>query len=121
MRSARMTTSQRLFCSALVLLVVPAITRAAETDVTGVWTGKYEYAGGQGPVEFTIIFLQKGDEVVGRVKETNTFGKQPEPWLHSSLKGTLNKETRELKFTKTYDGTAGISHSVEYSGRISED
>jgi hypothetical protein len=102
--------------------VVPAITLAAETDVTGVWTGKYEYPGGfQAPVEFTVIFLQKGDELLGHIKETNTFGKQPEPLLHSSLKGHLNKETRELKFTKTYDGTAGVSHSVEYSGRLSED
>jgi hypothetical protein len=118
-----MFTSPRLLLSTVILLTAPVLLSAAETDVTGVWTGKYEYPAGsmQAPVEFTIIFLQKGDDLTGHVKETNTFGKQPEPFLHSSLKGRLNKETRDLTFTKTYDGTAGASHSVEYSGRIAED
>lgn len=118
-----MLSSPRLLLSTFVLLAAPGLASAAETNVTGVWTGKYEYPAGsmQAPVEFTILFIQSGDDVTGHVKETNTFGKQPEPSLHSSLKGRLNKETRDLTFTKTYDGTAGVSHSVEYSGRISED
>jgi hypothetical protein len=89
--------------------------------LTGVWEGRYEYPAetGQGPVTFTLVLIQDGGRVTGMIREPNTFGERPDPWLHATFDGRYS--SRELSFTKTYDGTAGASHDVEYKGQITAD
>lgn len=91
--------------------------------LTGLWQGVYHYPEGSGQesVKFTVMFLYDGKTVVGYMKEPNTFGLQNEPWLHAACKGTLDTASGKLTVTKTYDGSAGVSHSVEYSGVLSMD
>ncbi len=91
--------------------------------LSGMWRGVYSYpeGGGQGPVNFQLTLIQDGDTVVGFIKEPNTFGERPEPWLHATFRGRFDEKTRELTFTKTYDGTAGPAHDVEYKGEASKD
>ena len=92
--------------------------KKAEIALTGFWEGSYSYAGdgtGRPDVAFTAVILQQGKDVTGFIREANTFGLTDDPWLHALLKGTVDPETRKLTFTKTYDGTSGVNHDVEYS------
>jgi hypothetical protein len=91
--------------------------------LTGTWEGKYEYPADSGvdPVTFTLILVQEGDKVTGMLREPNSFGERPDPWLHATVDGTYSGESRELKFSKTYDGTAGASHDVQYKGLVASD
>jgi tetratricopeptide (TPR) repeat protein len=91
--------------------------------LTGAWYGTYAYPGdgAQPSVRFRLYFVQNGSKISLNVKEPKTFGAGNAPFLYAFGTGQYDPATRELKFTKTYDGTSGVSHSVEYTGTISED
>jgi hypothetical protein len=91
--------------------------------MAGIWKGTYRYddPAVHAPVDFAMILVHEGKEIVGMIKEPKTIGEGDDPWLHASLKGTYNDKTQEFEFTKKYDGTAKVSHSVQYSGLLSDD
>jgi uncharacterized caspase-like protein len=97
--------------------------------LTGPWYGTYAYpdGGGQDPVRFRLNFVQNASKISLNVKEPKTFGGndpnvgKDAPFLYALGTGQYDPATRELKFTKTYDGVSGVSHSVEYTATISED
>lgn len=91
--------------------------------LTGVWKGTYHYPAdaNQAPVNFQMMLIHDGSTVVGFIKEPNTFGERREPWLHATLRGRFQADGAKLTFRKTYDGTAGPSHDVEYTGELSRD
>jgi hypothetical protein len=88
--------------------------------ISGAWQGEYFYPDGSGQdsVKFDVVLVQDGETVVGYMKEPNTFGNQGEPFLHALLKGRFDPKSGKLTFTKTYDGTAGQSHDVEYTATL---
>ena len=104
-----------------VLLEKVALTRSG--PFSGVWLGSNAYPEDSKlePVKFKMIAIQHGKLVTGVMKETNTFGNKDEPWLHSTFRGHFDEKTGKLTFTKTYDGTAGVDHDVEYSGEPTKD
>ncbi len=91
--------------------------------LTGLWRGEYHYPGGgaQAPVRFELVLLQDGSTVGGVLKEPNTFGTRPGPFLAAVVKGKFDDQAGKLKFMKTYDGTLGPNHDVEYTGQLSKD
>ena len=91
--------------------------------LSGIWTGEYKYPEGTGqrPVAFTAYLFQDGDRIKAMIKEANTFGDQQSPWLHATAEGRYDEATRTLRFIKTYDGTAGVSHDVAYSGIVASE
>jgi tetratricopeptide (TPR) repeat protein len=104
--------------------------RNPDLRLTGAWYGTYFYPDNgvqQAPVRFRLNIVQNGAKVSANVKEPNTFWEsnpavaRDAPFLYAFCSGQYDPATRELKFTKTYDGAAGASHSVEYSGVVSED
>lgn len=109
---------------ALALLFSSSVALAdekAKTILTGLWNGSYSYAGdgtGRPDVAFSAVMLQQGDEITGFIREANTFGATDDPWLHALLKGKVDPETGSVTFTKTYDGTSGVDHDVEYAGKL---
>jgi hypothetical protein len=119
--------------SLCLLFVFPALSLSQEGDkakqktpkrLTGLWKGTYKYPedSDQKPVHFQMVLIQEGDKVAGFIKEPNTFGKiAEEPWLHATFKGTYDAKEGKLTFTKTYDGTSGVDHEVEYTGKLSQD
>jgi hypothetical protein len=119
--------------SLCLLLVLPVLSAAqegqqpkqkAQKRLSGVWKGTYHYPEGSEmkPVNFQLVLIQDGSTVAGFIKEPNTFGKRnEEPWLHATFKGTFDAKEGKLTFTKTYDGTSGIEHDVEYKGKLSQD
>lgn len=100
-----------------------AEVKAKELAIAGLWHGTYAYPEGSLMPEtaFTLVLFQDGKELSGFLHEPNTFSGTPAPFLHATLKGSWNPETRTFQFTKTYDGTSSVTHDVEYKGAFSED
>jgi hypothetical protein len=118
-----MVTFRRFVLPLLAVLLCCRFVIAAPTDLTGVWSGSYSYPAESqnAPVKFTLLLLRAENGYCGCVVEPNTFGKErQEPFLHADLLGArFDESSRTLTFTKKYDGTDGIDHNVEYSGRLS--
>ncbi len=93
------------------------------SSLTGVWKGTYYYQvdSKRQAVNFTVILVQEGADVVAFLKEPNTFGDARSPYLYATCRGTFQEDTMRLSFTKTYDGTAEVDHDVHYVGRVSSD
>ena len=92
-------------------------------SVEGSWTGRYYYPSNpqiQPPVHFSVVFAQTGNRFEGQISEPNTFGDDQAPFLQAGMSGVVSPGGR-VNFTKTYDGTGRVGHSVEYSGVLSPD
>ena len=83
-------------------------------QLSGAWRGTYGYSDGRSPVNFTLDATVAGDRLTGRITEPNTFGAAGVPFLYANVQGFISGDT--VRFTKTYDGTGGQSHSVPYEG-----
>lgn len=90
--------------------------------IGGRWLGRYYYSGRQAnnpPVEFELTLDVPGQgQVTGRISEPNTFGTPGVPFLYANVHGDIVGNA--LRFTKTYDGTGGQTHSVSYTGTFNE-
>ena len=80
------------------------------------WTGRYEYTDGRDGVDFTQELTFSQGLVTGFVSEPNTFGDGTSKNLYATLEGSVSGNA--IEWVKTYDGTAGVSHSVEYGGTL---
>lgn len=105
------------------------LTRLPQTGpgaMAGVWTGMYRYSDAQRdeqnrvrpPVVFSMFVVQRGRGWWGYSEEPRTFGDGAAPRLFAIVEGRETDRPGEFKFTKTYDGTGGNNHSVEYRGRL---
>lgn len=83
-------------------------------EVAGLWRGAYYYQGGRDPVSFEVTLRQRGAVFEGRVGEKNTFGAWDAVFLYADIEGRIDGD--RVSFVKTYDGTGGVSHSVDYGG-----
>jgi hypothetical protein len=111
----------------LVLLVPVQAQMLNERDsqaerLGGGWIGRYYYSGQQAnnpPVEFELMLeVPAAGQVTGRTTEPNTFGTPGVPFLYANVRGEIVGNV--LRFTKTYDGTGGQTHSVSYDGTFNE-
>lgn len=105
-------------------LTGPARLRGVLAGLAGTWQGVYSYPDqGRDPVAFTMTLEVRGDTCRGRSEEPNTFGAPSVTHLYANVEcqvvdGTLSPR---LIFKKTYDGTGGQTHSVDYLGDLSPD
>jgi len=99
---------------ALALMIAVAASQAA--DGTTTWKGSYAYVDGRPAVRFTLTLTTKGKTISGRVVEPATFGDGSSDNLIANITGTSFGYS--VSFVKTYDGTGGQSHSVNYRGTI---
>jgi hypothetical protein len=104
------------FLLTAVICVVAA--SAAEADISHRWQGAYHYSDKRSSVPFELEINVTGNTLTGRTSEPATFGKGAS-YLYATIYGSTDGSN--IRFTKTYDGTGGVSHSVEYSGNISAD
>jgi hypothetical protein len=121
-----MWNHRHLWLLVLAVAVVPAAAAPTESKASlkGAWEGEYSYPGdGRDSVKFEMTFKVKKNSFTAKTKEPNTFSpdNSQDPHLFANCKGTLDPETRKVTWTKTYDGTGGYDHSVEYSGTLSKD
>jgi len=89
--------------------------------IAGLWNGKIFYSDGRAVKPFTFTFDAIGCR--GRGDENNTFGDQTSERLFSYLECPTNTLTpgQTIRIRKTYDGTAGATHTVVYEGVVSSD
>jgi len=104
-----------IVCVASVALAAPAM--AQQRSLAGDWTGGYISADGTDVNTFEVTLSQAGSALSGTIYESNSFGDQQQAlFLTSNLTGKV--QNNAVTFTKTYDGSGGVSHSVSYSGRL---
>jgi len=88
--------------------------------LTGTWSGTYIYSvakGGAASVAFFADLAFEGAKLTGSIIEPNTFGDEDEGELKASLSGSID-DAGVVRFTKTYDGSGGVRHVVDYVGRL---
>ncbi|HWB82398.1 MAG TPA: hypothetical protein VG755_45865 [Nannocystaceae bacterium] len=88
--------------------------------LTGTWSGTYIYnvaRGGAASVGFFADLAFEGPKLSGSMVEPNTFGDDSSGELKATLVGRID-DAGIVRFTKTYDGSGGIRHTVEYIGRL---
>ncbi|MEJ0059716.1 MAG: hypothetical protein WDM79_09165 [Terricaulis sp.] len=105
--------------AASVLCVAVTAPAMAYENLSGVWQGVYWGPSNQA-VEFQATITDvPGPGFTGSIVEPNTFGDPASPMLLATLQGRAAGES--VSFTKTYDGTAGQSHTVQYTGTLLSD
>jgi hypothetical protein len=98
--------------------------QAVLAGLAGTWQGVYSYPGqDRDPVAFTLALEVRGGTCRGRTEEANTFGSPSVRRLYANVEcqvidGTVSPR---LMLKKTYDGTGGQTHSVDYLGDLSPD
>jgi hypothetical protein len=94
----------------------------AEDDqetLTGVWHGLYSYPAFHEPVFFVATLIASGPSFTGTTHEA-AIGQTGAPLtLFASLSGS--QAGTSVEFLKTYDGTGGWTHSVNYAGELNSD
>ncbi|TCR64229.1 hypothetical protein [Bosea sp. BK604] len=90
---------------------------ARASDLTGVWHGLYTYEMAAEPIYFVATLIESGRWLTGSTHESE-IGRNGAPLtLFAMLEG--GRDELSVRFTKTYDGTGGWSHSVAYDGTLS--
>ena len=88
-------------------------------SLTGVWQGLYSYPGQGEPVSFVATLIEAGSFVSGATHETCAIETGGASTLYAMLSGV--RRDGSLTFTKSYDGSSGWKHKVEYDGRLNGD
>jgi hypothetical protein len=102
----------------------PISPQLALAGLAGSWQGVYSYPDqGRDAVAFAMTLEVRGDTCRGRTEEPNSFAEPSVAYLYADVEcqlagGTLSPR---LLFRKTYDGTGGQTHSVDYIGEVSPD
>jgi hypothetical protein len=93
------------------------MAQGAAQGLNGMWVGYYGYSGGKvsDRVEFQLKAARAGAAFIATTIEPNTFGTPDALFLTADVAGTVSVNGG-VNFTKTYDGTGGQAHSVQYSG-----
>jgi len=88
-------------------------------SLTGVWTGLYSKASLGPLVPFTATLIQSGAGFSGSTHEARPIAGISSATLRAFVTGA--KDGARVEFVKTYDGTAGWTHTVAYLGAINAD
>jgi hypothetical protein len=111
-----------LCCFALALASAAATAASPAVSLAGIslWSGQYAYSSGQPPVPFTLTLNTAADgSFTGFTTEPATFGNGTSKALTADVQGSVNGN--RIYFRKTYDGSGGQNHAVEYNGVVSAD
>lgn len=103
----------------LQVILEVADTKDFTASLSGNWVGKYRYPkplNGVSEVNFEMNLILSQSRISGFVAEPNTFGDQSASHLYANFNGTI--QGSDISWKKTYDGTGGVSHTVNYNGKI---
>ena len=88
-------------------------------NLSGIWQGLYSYPDGHEPTSFVAVVIDSDAGFSGTTHEQCSFQEIPGGYLYATLRGQRAGST--VTFVKTYDGTGGWEHSVDYEGALNED
>jgi hypothetical protein len=102
---------------AALVLAAPLAQAQSAATLAGEWKGGYVSTDGSDINTFEVKMRQTGGTLSGTITEINKFGDPSRAlFLTSTLTGRV--QGAEVTFTKTYDGSGGVSHAVQYRGRL---
>lgn len=103
----------------LLLCLAASQLMAAGLAGTSLWSGQYGYSDGRASVPFTLSLKVAADgSFTGVTTEPAPFSAgNAVKALTADVSGSFNG-TR-IYFKKTYDGSGGRTHTVEYNGTLS--
>lgn len=85
-------------------------------DLTGFWTGVYDYPGGLAdPVPFNATLAEADGALTGEIVEPDTMCHDALGDLFASLAGA--REGRRVSFAKRYESRQNAGHRVDYEGQ----
>lgn len=88
-----------------------------QESLTGVWHGLYSYPAFAEPVYFVATLIHAGATISGTIHESEK-GRHGAPLTrYAGVAGSVDGGS--VDFVKTYDGTGGWSHAVDYAGQLS--
>lgn len=93
----------------------PAAASQPAIDLSGAWIGEY-WGPAAARTRFSVT-MQGGAAFTGALEEDNSFAAGAGPRLYARIDGRAS-EAGYVTFSKTYDGTGGVSHTVYYEGRM---
>lgn len=93
--------------------------RTAAASLTGIWQGIYSYDDGREDAPFVATLLDLGGAISGTTHEPCPIGASSNGLAFAEVSG--RREGSAVVFSKTYDGTAGLDHTVLYEGTLSSD
>lgn len=90
------------------------------TALTGVWNGLYSIRTLPNIPEslFVAVLIDSGSRLSGTIHEGMNDADGAFYQTNAHVVGRSNGG--KVRFVKTYDGTAGLSHDVEYEGTVGE-
>lgn len=90
-------------------------------SLTGIWDGLYSYAGvlTQPESTFTAVLFQSGGMLSGTIHETMRRRVVGDVAASAFVDGRVDGTV--VTFSKTYDGSGGQTHVVNYDGRLAGD
>ncbi|MDC7684085.1 hypothetical protein PQU92_12415 [Asticcacaulis sp. BYS171W] len=91
----------------------------ADSNLTGVWAGRYTYPYGWGDEHFTAVLMDIAGGISGTIHETVLQFVAQATDVNAFVDGS--REGSLVTFSKTYDGSAGWSHTVSYRGMIKDE
>lgn len=90
--------------------------RASE-NLSGFWTGVYDYPdGSRQAVAFNVVIEDKDGTLTGEIIEPNTFSPVADRELFAHLAGA--REGSAVHFVKTYEKVKRGGHSISYEGTL---
>ncbi|NDC59757.1 MAG: hypothetical protein EBZ50_13235 [Alphaproteobacteria bacterium] len=87
--------------------------------LSGEWRGYYAEGDAKTPFEMSLTAVGSLGEFRGASREPNQTGRGGPLQVGALIHGYVHDDG-SLVFDKTYDGSAGLSHTVSYRGRVSE-
>jgi len=91
-----------------------------EEKSSSIWKGVYSYPDSRmQPVPFEMRLQNINGRLSGSIKEPKTFSRDAQcssNSLYASVVG--HTDGSSVTFTKTYDSTCGVSHTVNYTGTV---
>ena len=90
------------------------MARAADLDLTGHWSGIYNYPRTLPSTPFEAVIRDSGGFITGETEEPGAHGGT----LHATIEG--RRRSSEVRFRKAYDELPQAAHPVEYEGIVAE-
>lgn len=116
----KMLMAAAVACAGLMgaaMLQAPPAVAQSSVSLSGDWSGGYVSSDRTDINTFQVKLTQAGGSVLGTMYEVNTFGDVSRAlFLTSTVNGSVSGG--QVRLTKTYDGSGGVSHMVSYVGVI---
>jgi hypothetical protein len=89
------------------------MAREADLDLTGRWSGIYNYPHSMPSTPFEAVIRDSGGFITGETVE---------PGRHENLQALIEgrREGSQVRFSKTYDEMPRSAHRIDYTGMIAD-